>query len=231
MDDLDADGAALEGALDDLRWTNRWLGGWTSVQQVLRPLVKRHRQARTPLRLADLGTGGADLPARLVRWADGQGVPLEVVALDANPHAVAYARAWLDRRLPPYLRARVEVREGNALDLSFENGAFDVATAALFLHHFDEEGATRLLGEMRRVAARGLIVSDLHRHPAAYLGVKALAAARPGTSEMFAHDAPLSVRRGWKRGELRTLAERAGLDGATVRWHWAFRWVLSTVAR
>ncbi|PSQ99992.1 MAG: methyltransferase type 11 [Bacteroidetes bacterium QS_9_68_14] len=229
MDDLGAGGAALDGALADLRWANRWLGGWASVRQALRPLVKASRAARAALRLVDLGTGGADLPARLVRWADGQGVPLKVVALDANPHAVAFARAWLDRRLPPYLRARIEVREGDALDLAFEEGAFDVALAALFLHHFDAAGAARLLGEMDRVATRGLVVSDLHRHPAAYLGVKALAKARPGTSAMFAHDAPLSVRRGYRRAELRALATRADLNGAAVRWRWAFRWVLSTV--
>jgi 2-polyprenyl-3-methyl-5-hydroxy-6-metoxy-1,4-benzoquinol methylase len=231
MDDLDAGGAALDGALADLRWVNRWLGGWASVRQALRPLVKACRAARAPLRLVDLGTGGADLPAHLVRWADGQGVPLKVVALDANPHAVTFARAWLDRRLPPYLRARIEVREGDALDLAFEEGAFDVALAALFLHHFDAAGAARLLGQMQRVSARGLVVSDLHRHPAAYFGVKVLAAARPGTSAMFAHDAPLSVRRGFRREELRALAARADLDGATVRWRWAFRWVVSTVER
>ena len=229
MDDLDAGGPALEAALEDLRWANRWLGGHASVQQALRPLVKERRERRQPLRLVDLGAGGGDLAAQLVRWGDSQGVPLEVTALDANPHAVRYARRMLDHRLPPYLSARVEVREGDALALPFDDDRFDGAVAALFMHHFDAERAVRLLQEMRRVASEGLVVSDLHRHPAAYFGVKALAALRPDVSDMFAHDAPLSVRRGYRREELRALAERAGLVGAQLRWRWAFRWVLSTV--
>ena len=230
MDDLDAGGDSLARALEDLHWTNRWLGGYASVQRPLRPLVMQRRGHAEPLRLVDLGTGGADLPTHLVRWTDGLGVPLEVTALDANPHTVYYARRRLARRLPAYLRARVEVQEGDALALSFADDRFDVATASLFMHHFDAANAVQLLREMQRVASQGIVVSDLHRHPAAYLGVKAVAALRPSTSAMFEHDAPLSVRRGYRRSELQELAERAGLTGAEIRWHWAFRWVLSTVA-
>ncbi len=40
---------------------------------------------------------------------------------------------------------------------------------------------------------------------------------------MFRHDAPLSVRRAFRRAELAALADRAGLDGV-ITWHWAFRW-------
>lgn len=229
MDDLGVGGPPLSRALEDLRWVNRWLGGHASVRQALRPLVVQHRGEQAPLRLLDVGTGGADLPARLVRWADQRGAALEVTALDANPHAVRSARAYLDGGLPPRLRRRVTVQEGDALDLPFAAGHFDAATAALFMHHFDAAGAVRLLGEMQRVAARGLVVSDLHRHPVAYLGIKVLAAVLPGTSAMFRHDGPLSVRRGWRRSELRALAGRAGLPEARIRWRWAFRWVLSTI--
>jgi SAM-dependent methyltransferase len=241
MDDFDqAEGAALAGAFDGLDWANRWLGGYASVQAALRPLVKRrrgmirkgpaHRGRSGSLHLLDVGAGGGDLAARLVRWADGQGAPMEVTALDANPHAVRHARAALDRRLPAYLRARVRVEEGDALALPFASDQFDAATALLVMHHFDAPAATDLLREMDRVSARGLVVSDLHRHAAAYLGVKALAKMRPGASAMFAHDAPLSVRRGYRRPELRALADRAGLPDAQIRWRWAFRWVVSTVA-
>jgi ubiquinone/menaquinone biosynthesis C-methylase UbiE len=231
MDDFDqAEGAALAGALDDLHWANRWLGGYASVRAALRPLVKKHRGRSEPLRIIDLGAGGGDLAARLVRWSDRQGAPLRVTALDANLHAVHRARRTLDRRLPDYLRARVQVEEGDALALAVPDAHFDAATALLVMHHFDAPRAADLLREMHRVSRRGLVVSDLHRHPAAYLGVKALAKARPGTSAMFAHDAPLSVRRGYRRSELRALAERAGLPHAQIRWRWAFRWVVSTVA-
>ena len=39
-------------ALEDLRWVNRWLGGYTSVQHALRLLLTPHRNDQRPLRLA-----------------------------------------------------------------------------------------------------------------------------------------------------------------------------------
>lgn len=224
MDDFSITDARLQGALENLRQANRWLGGYASLQRALAPLV----QPGARLRLLDAGTGAADAPAHLVQWADARGAHLEVVAIEANPATADYARRLLDRRLPPRLRARVRVEVGDALDVPCAADAFDVATAMLFLHHFDEEKATALLREMQRVARRGLVVSDLHRHPLAYYGLKALGAALP-VSPMFRHDAPLSVRRGYTRGDLKDLARAAGLRAPRVRWHWPFRWTLSTI--
>jgi SAM-dependent methyltransferase len=224
MDDFSRAPAELDEALRDLRGVNRWLGGFRSVRQALRPLARR----RSYLRVLDLGAGSCDVPARLVEWADARyDTLLQVVAVDANPTVVRQARRYLDERLHPRLRPQVLVEEGDALDLRFDDGDFDAATASLFLHHFADDAA-RLLCEMDRVATSGLIVSDLHRHPWAYTGIRAVAKLLP-VSPMFTNDAPLSVRRGFTREELDRLARAAGLNGYVLRWRWAFRWVLSTV--
>ena len=93
-------------------------------------------------------------------------------------------------------------------------------SASLFLHHFPPEDVARLLREMGRVA-RVVVVNDLHRHPLAYHAIRTLARLSP--SEMFRHDAPMSVRRGFTGPELDALLAEAGLV-ATRRWRWAFRW-------
>lgn len=232
MDDFSITDERLAEALEGLRRINRWLGGYAALRTALGPLVQkaRARPGCRPLRLLDLGTGAADAPEHLVRWADAQGVRLEVAGVDANPATVAYARAALDRRLPPHLRGRVRVETADALALPYADDAFDAVLASLFLHHFDGEAAVALLREMQRVGRRGLVVNDLHRHVLAYYGIRALTAVLP-TPEMVRHDAPLSVRRGFRRAELVALAEQAGLEAAAVRWRWAFRWVLSTLPR
>jgi SAM-dependent methyltransferase len=117
---------------------------------------------------------------------------------------------------------------GDALSLPFEPGAFDVVTAALFLHHFADDEAVHVLRQMQTLARDGIVVNDLHRHPLAFYGLKLLSYLLP-VSEMFAHDGPLSIRRGFRRDELRRLADHADLTHASVRWHWAFRWTLSTL--
>ncbi len=230
MDDFSVTGAVLEQALDELRLVNRWLGGHRATWQALRPAlhVRPALHEQPPLHVLDVGTGAADGPEDLVRRMARRRRRIRVTALDANPATVAHARRLLDARLPAPQRALVEVIKGDALALPFPDDAFDVATASLFLHHFDGAEAVRVLREMRRVSRRGLVVNDLHRHRLAYYAIRAVAALLP-VSPMFAHDAPLSVRRGFRRAELHALADDAGLAPARVRWHWAFRWTLSTI--
>ena len=224
MDDFSITDGRLTRALNDLRWVNRWLGGHRAADAAIAPLLEK----QDALRVIDLGSGGADYPEHLVRWGAQQGRRIDVVAVDANPQTVSYAQSALDDRLPAALRDRVEVVCADALDLPVDDEAFDVAVAALFLHHFHGADAVALLREMDRVA-RGLIVNDLHRHPLAYYGGHALGTVT-GASEMFRHDGPLSVLRGFTRDELQQLAEEAALRSARVHWRWAFRWVLTTVS-
>ncbi len=224
MDDLSAGGAELEQALEELRWVNRWLGGYAATWRVLRPLLRR----RQTLRLLDVGTGAPDVPEDLVRRGANRRKDLQVTALDANPAVAAHARRALDTRLPPPLRRRIEVVEGDPRALPYADSSFDVAIAAFCLHHFDGAEAVQVLREMDRVARRGILVNDLHRHVIAYHSIRVIGALLDA-SPMFRHDGPLSVRRGFRRDELQALAQTAGLPGARIRWHWAFRWTLSTV--
>lgn len=226
MDDFTIVDERLETALSNLRVVNRFLGGYAASLSVLGPYLTRI--GRRPIRVLDVGTGRADFPEYLVTWAAARGLDVRVTAIDANPAVLAYAGPVLDRRLPPRLRARVELVEADALALPFEEGAFDVSLASLFLHHLDDAAAVRLLREMQRVSRDGLLVNDLHRHPVAYYSIRALAGLLP-TSPMFAHDAPVSVLRAFQRPELVAFAQRAGLRGARLRWRWAFRWVLTTI--
>lgn len=224
MDDFSIVDERLERGLRDLTKVNRWLGGYRSITGVLASAADEEKE----LTVLDLGTGLADLPAHLVRWADRRGVTCRVTGVDANAATVSHARRYLDEVLDEPLRGRVEVREGDAAALPYDDGSFDVVTAALFLHHFSSEEVVDMLREMTRLARRGIIVSDLHRHALAYHGIRMLTLA-PYASEMVSHDGPLSVRRGFRREELSDLAVSAGLADFSLRWRWAFRWVLSTI--
>jgi SAM-dependent methyltransferase len=224
MDDFEITDDRLAGALRDLRWTNRLLGGYSATDAVLDPLLKRSARCR----IVDLGTGDGEFVARTVRRGARFGCHTEVVGVEANDVTANHARKTLELALPPALRERASIRVGDALELNVEEGAFDVAHAALFLHHFFGESALRLLRAMDRMSRRGIIVNDLHRHPLAYGSIRALAAVLPA-SAMCQHDGPASVRRGFRRHELHALARAAGLAPRRVQWHWAFRWTLDTV--
>lgn len=225
MDDFSHDAAQFAEALADLRLINSVLGGYRATDAVLDPLLEQ----RERLRFVDLGCGGGDLLEHVVRRGAKFDCQIDAVGIDANPAIVEWARDESDARLPSTLRDRIRIEEGDALDLDRADETFDVVHAALFVHHFHGPEMIELLDEMQRVSTEGIVVNDLHRHPAAYVGIWAVSRLLR-MSPMVQHDGPISVRRGFTRSDLQALAHSAGLPSPSIRWHWAFRWTLSTVS-
>lgn len=224
MDDFSITDTRLTRALRDLRLTNRLLGAYAATDAILDPVLRRHDH----LRILDVGCGIGDYLVHLVRRASALGCCVDLVGIDANPVTVGQARAHLDAELSPSFRTHVTVEVEDAHHLPYPDSAVDIVHAALFLHHFHGQEAVQLLAELQRVARRGLVINDLHRHLLAYLGIWGLSRLLR-MAPMVQHDGPLSVRRGFSKTELLHLARRAGLPSSTVRWHWAFRWTLSTI--
>jgi SAM-dependent methyltransferase len=223
MDDLSIVDDRLHDALADLARVNRWLGGHYASVSRLRKIAKRTGKRR--LRILDLAAGASDYPIAFVRWGERAGVEVHVTAVDANDATCEFARRKVAQELPAGLRERVHVTTGDALASGFDDGEFDVVHAALFAHHLDDEEIVRLLTEMNRMAGMDIILNDLHRHPVAYHAVRALGRS-PWTSEMFEHDGPVSVLRGFTRADLLDYSRRAGLP-ASIDWFIGFRWLVT----
>jgi 2-polyprenyl-3-methyl-5-hydroxy-6-metoxy-1,4-benzoquinol methylase len=188
-------------ALGFLAKTNDWFGG---VSTILRPLEtwSRRWHPGEPVHVLDVGTGGADIPMALVRWARKKGISLRVTALELVPEIAAFAKE-ATRSYP-----EITVLDQNLWDLPKEL-TFDYLTASLFLHHIPISLRVETLSALDRRARQGLVVSDLHRTPMSYWGV-AISSWIWGDS-VVRHDGPLSVRRSFRVVELATLAQQAGV--------------------
>jgi SAM-dependent methyltransferase len=201
MDLPDQDPTLVAECLDDLRRLNRWSGGVLLTISALGRLT-RDFAPDAGLEIVDLATGGGDFPRAMAAWARQRGLRTRVLATDLNPQILNLAA----RDAP----SGVEFAVADARRLPFDDGAFDVATCSLLLHHLEPDDAVLMLKEMRRVARRGVIVNDLLRSWVGYLGAH-LVTRVMSKNPLFRHDAPLSVRRAYTRGEMATLAARAGL--------------------
>ncbi len=216
MDDPAVDRADLAANFDDIERANRFFGG-------TRPVVAE-LLARDVRRVLDVGCGSADIPRALVRAACRRGRDLEVVALDSSDAVLAIARARTAAGAPiRYVRA-----EGTALP--FADGAFDIATCNLALHHFEPPEAVAMLRELRRVSAQTPLVCDLVRSVPGYVAA-ALFARFVATNRLTKHDAPLSLRRAYTPPEALELARAAGWTAPRVARHPFFRMVLTDDVR
>jgi ubiquinone/menaquinone biosynthesis C-methylase UbiE len=111
------------------------------------------------------------------------------------------------------------------LRLPFANHCFDLVTCVKFAHHFSGTQLCRLVSEMARVARRRVVVLDLRRHWFAYYGF--IVWSRIFTrNRLVRHDGPLSVLRGFTKGELLGLGQSIPGYVWTVRPYLGFQLAL-----
>lgn len=174
-----------------------------------------------PVRVLDIASGGGDNLRRLAQLARRHGVPFEAQGCDINPTAVEYAQAVSESAGLSNLR----FASLDALRDPLPQG-FDVIMCTLFLHHLTEADVVDVLQRMAGAARHGVVVDDLVRTRFGY--ALAWAGGRLLTRSPIVHtDGPLSVRAAFTLDEFGTLAERAGLRGATFRRHWPQRFLFA----
>ena len=206
--DRPASVSELEANFGDLSRLNRYFGGaWVTRSHLMRLLGTRRGE---PVTVLDVGSGGADIPIELVRWARRRGLPLRVIAVDRDRRILEVAR----RRAAAYPEIRFVQADGLRLPVS--SGGVDVAISSLTLHHLEPDAAPGLLAEMARVSRIGFVVNDLLRSRVAYALVW-LATRLFARNRMSRHDGPLSVLRAYTAREIGALAERAGISEIQIR--------------
>lgn len=206
MDDLDCHGEVVDQTLRELEIINRLLGGDKVTLDGINRLIKKDRSYT----IADIGCGGGDLAMKIEK----QNNNVKVVGIDANPNIVAFAK----RQYPG-----IEFHTLDVFSDEFRKREYDIITATLFVHHFSDE---QLIELFRSFNARvGVVINDIHRHSLSYYSIKFLTKLF-SKSAMVKFDAPLSVRRAFKRKELVTILDKAGIKDYSLRWKWAFRWQL-----
>jgi len=215
MDDLNCEGEIVAQTLKELNVINSRLGGNKISTNALASLI-RGRQNEV-LKLADLGCGGGDIIRLFSDWAATKLYHLEITGVDANGFIVDHARKNL-RGVQ-----NVTFRQQNILSREFARQKFDIIHCSLFLHHFTDDELVHLFVRFKKQSRLGIIINDLHRHWLAYYSIKLLTSLF-SRSSMVKFDAPLSVARGFRRGEILALLEKAGIENYQVNWRWAFRW-------
>jgi 2-polyprenyl-3-methyl-5-hydroxy-6-metoxy-1,4-benzoquinol methylase len=211
MDDPGCDLGLLNATYRAFPVVNGLVAGWRRVYlRRLRPVLSAEKVTR----LLDLGSGGGDLARALSDWSRRDGLALEVVAVDPDDRAHAFA---VSRPVPP----GVEFRRASSTELVAAGETFDVVVSNHVLHHLDDEARAAVLDDSSRLATRLVLHADIERARGAYLAYRA--ATWPWRTRSFVHvDGLLSIRRSFTADELIDVAPR----GWRVVRQWPFRLLL-----
>lgn len=215
IDDLDCDGEELRQALRELKTINRLLGGNRVTTNGIQELLKY--PPRKEVTVADVGCGGGDMIRAIYDWTRKKKINAKLIGLDANPNTIAMAAQNL-ADLPD-----IRLETADVFEMAFQQDKVDIITCTLFTHHFSDEELVEMFRSFKKKARRGMVINDLHRHPLAFYSIKVLTRLF-SKSRLVINDAPISVRRGFRKGELAEILEKAGWVDFRITWHWAFRW-------
>ena len=219
MDDLDCHGEVVDQTLRELEVINRLLGGNYVTINGVEHLINDGgaEDTRREISIADFGCGSGDLLMKIVRWGRDHNITFKAFGIDANPHIIEFAR-----------KENPEITF-EALDVFKNKTTYDIITATLFVHHFDDGQLVELFRSMKQHSRIGVVINDIHRHFLSYHSIRLLTKLF-SKSAMVKFDAPLSVRRAFKKSELIQILEKAGIRNYSIKWKWAFRYQIIIVA-
>jgi SAM-dependent methyltransferase len=218
MDQPELELSAHAEALRGLGRINRLSRSASMLWPAIAGLAERHQGE--PVRVLDLACGGGDIPIRLAARARRSGMDVRIDGCDISRTAVAFASEAANR-----VRVPVRLFRLDALNEPLPDG-YNILMCSLFLHHLSEEDAVGLLRKIAGAARSLILVNDLLRSRLGY-GLAQVACRLSSRSPIVHHDGPASVGAAFSLPEVRTLASRAGLDGARLERRWPRRFLLS----
>lgn len=216
IDDFSLSGTEITDTFDSIEKVNIWLGGNQVLVDSFRKCIQR-LPAKSVV-LHDLGCGSGDGLLSLAQFARKRQIPTQFIGVDANSYVIEIARS----RSQNFPEIKYQVQ--NIFAEAYQLKGVDIATFNLCLHHFTEAEIEQLLHKCKVEGVKAIIINDLHRHWLAYYAFH-LVCWVFRSPKIAKDDGLLSIRKGFKRGELLQMAQNI-TPKYYLRWRWAFRWQL-----
>jgi ubiquinone/menaquinone biosynthesis C-methylase UbiE len=200
--------------MKELNIINTYLGGHGITIKGLQQLISDKKA----ITICEIGCGGGDNLKAIDDWCKKKKIGARLIGIDINTDCISVAKETL-------AHCQTELLVADYQTINWKTDPPDIIFSSLFCHHFTETELEWMLKWMRANARMGFFINDLHRHPLAYYSIKWLTALF-SNSYLVKNDAPLSVRRGFKKIEWETLLTDAGCNQYQLWWKWAFRWLI-----
>jgi 2-polyprenyl-3-methyl-5-hydroxy-6-metoxy-1,4-benzoquinol methylase len=215
---LDSDNLAipdLQRNLKELEFINKYLGGHHITLKGLQKLTG----TKKIISVCEVGCGGGDNLKAIDKWCYDNGISTVLTGIDINSECIAYAKENCNK-----------LKNAGFITSDYKKVVFpsekpDIIFSSLFCHHLNNDQLIELMNWSTRNSIIGFFINDLDRNPLAYYSIKLLTKLF-SRSYLVKNDAPLSVKRSFKKNDWIHLLMQAGIKKYSIQWKWAFRWLV-----
>ncbi|MFT3678937.1 MAG: methyltransferase domain-containing protein [Ferruginibacter sp.] len=208
--------ADIRQNLQELNIINTYLGGHSITIKGLREITGATTKI---ISICEIGCGGGDNLLALQQWCSSQNIKVSFTGIDIKKECIEFAKTKCRHLNATWITEDYR-------NVCFENQKPDIIFSSLFCHHFSNNELVTMMQWMKINSSKGFFINDLHRHWLAYYSIKIITRLFSG-SYLVKNDAPLSVARGFKKNEWLQVLKKAGIDNYSVKWKWAFRYLVS----
>lgn len=218
LDRTDIPFSDIKRNMQELEFINSNLGGHKITLNGIKKLSNKVNKKQ--ISVCEIGCGGGDNLKAIARWCRKNNIHAQLTGIDINKDCIEYAR-----------ENYVEPDEINFIISDYrlvklDTNKPDIIFSSLFTHHLDDQQFEEMLQWCNQNAGYGFFINDLHRHFLAYYSIKFLTQLF-SKSYLVKNDAPLSVRRGFRKSEIRKLLRAGRIEHFDIEWKWAFRWLIT----
>ncbi len=208
--------ADIQQNMIELNTINTLLGGHSITISGLQKIISCGGMPKK-ISICEIGCGGGDNLLALQHWCAKQQIDATFTGIDIQAACIEFAKEHSKNLSANWIVA-------DYADVKFIQPP-DIIFSSLFCHHFSSAQLIEMLQWMKKNAAKGFFINDLHRHPLAYYSIKIITRIFSG-SYLVKNDAPLSVARAFKKNDWQELFLKSGIQKYTVQWKWAFRYLI-----
>ena len=201
--------------LRELNTINTQLGGHAITRKGIKQLLSHH----SALSVCEIGCGGGDNLFTIYKYCQQKNIAISFTGIDMNPACIEFAKKQ-------YPELPCQWICSDYAYVNFGNKKPDIIFSSLFCHHFTNEQLVKMLQWLRQNSHTGFFINDLQRHWLAYYLIKYITRFF-SKSYLVKNDACISVARSFRKKEWRQLFNEAGINMYSIRWQWAFRFLVT----
>jgi len=209
--------ADIASNLEELDWINSHLGGHSITIDGFKELSKNKKYVS----VCEIGCGGGDNLNALYNYCKKNNIDATFTGIDINKECIAFAKAKTAITNAQFIVADYK-------NVDFKNKKPDIIFSSLFCHHFADKDLVEMMNWMKKNSTIGFFINDLHRHSIAYHFIK-WATNLFSKSYLVKNDAPISVLRAFKKKEWKQIFNKASIDYFSIKWKWAFRYLIIVI--